>query len=247
MIICPQVEDPIKRDEGAPGPWNISRVEWNPSGLQGRLVAVASDASHPLGRTGLYQGDAYVIQYAVRKGRSPDVIYFWQGADSSNFEKGASAILTVQLDEVTGGRARHARVEEGKEPEHFLAMMGGTFTTLQGGVQRKKATQQDTDGLMLFRIQSECNSVGSRKPVVRTRQVDEKRSSLTDQDAFLLVDSRSKEVITWSSPAASPEETATAAKVAESVLQSLLQGDRLRPEVFTGTQPPQEITGKLKD
>jgi len=31
---CNNVEDPIKRDETASGPWNVSRVEWKPSGLQ---------------------------------------------------------------------------------------------------------------------------------------------------------------------------------------------------------------------
>jgi hypothetical protein len=79
---CSEVEDPIKRDEAAPGPWNVSRVEWKPSGLQvripvhsgekhvlkyqGALVPVTLGGSHPLGKTALYEGDAYVIQYAVR-------------------------------------------------------------------------------------------------------------------------------------------------------------------------------------
>ena len=62
--------------------------------LQGALIPVTLGDSHPLGRTALYEGDSYVIQYAVRcrndkeppinwpvdlrEGRSPDVIYFWQ-------------------------------------------------------------------------------------------------------------------------------------------------------------------------
>jgi len=75
---CNNAEDPIKRDEAATGPWNVSRVEWKPSGLQGALIPVTLGDSHPLGRTALYEGDSYVIQYAVREGRSPDVIYFWQ-------------------------------------------------------------------------------------------------------------------------------------------------------------------------
>ena len=85
-----------------PGPWNVSRVEWKPSGLQvpltnkwsndqvtiwpsdpmrkrpmtnlipienfleGALIPVTLGDSHPLGRTALYEGDSYVIQYAVR-------------------------------------------------------------------------------------------------------------------------------------------------------------------------------------
>merc|ERR1712117_779831 len=148
---CNNVEDPIKRDEAASGPWNVSRVEWKPSGLQGALIPVTLGDSHPLGRTALYEGDSYVIQYAVGEGRSPDVIYFWQGSSSSRFEKGASAILAVQVDDATGGRAKQARVVFGEEPAHFLNMMGGDFITLQGGVERKKPTVQDNDGVMLLR------------------------------------------------------------------------------------------------
>ena len=33
---------------------------------QGALVPVTLGGSHPLGKTALYEGDAYVIQYAVR-------------------------------------------------------------------------------------------------------------------------------------------------------------------------------------
>ena len=60
-------------------------MEWKPSGLQvklipaksaveadhvlkyqGALVPVTLGGSHPLGVTALYEGDSYVIQYAVR-------------------------------------------------------------------------------------------------------------------------------------------------------------------------------------
>ena len=34
--------------------------------FKGALVPVTLGGSHPLGKTALYEGDAYVIQYAVR-------------------------------------------------------------------------------------------------------------------------------------------------------------------------------------
>merc|ERR1712013_837596 len=92
--LCSTVQDPIKRDEGL-GPWNVSRVERSGNGRNGRLVPV--DNAHPLPHA-FYEGDSYVLQYSVREGRKPDVIYFWQGSKSSVWEKGASAILTVDLD-----------------------------------------------------------------------------------------------------------------------------------------------------
>jgi len=103
--LCSTVQDPIKRDEGL-GPWNVSRVERGANGRNGKLVSVG--ASHPLPHA-FYEGDSYVMQYSVRKGRKPDVIYFWQGKGSSRWEKGASAILTVDLDNKNGGVAKQVR------------------------------------------------------------------------------------------------------------------------------------------
>merc|ERR1712179_478208 len=74
--LCSTVQDPIKRDEGL-GPWNVSRVERSGNGRNGRLVPV--DGSHPPPHA-FYEGDSYVLQYSVREGRKPDVIYgllFW--------------------------------------------------------------------------------------------------------------------------------------------------------------------------
>ena len=102
---CSDIEDPIKRDEAAPG--NVDSEKWllpsyknwfdnsiqalgmsqgwsgNPRvsrwetqiiakhsaemfPFKGALVPVTLGGSHPLGKTALYEGDAYVIQYAVR-------------------------------------------------------------------------------------------------------------------------------------------------------------------------------------
>merc|ERR1711971_1050453 len=215
---CSDVEDPIKRDEAAPGPWNISRVEWKPSGLQGALVPVTLGGSHPLGKTALYEGDAYVIQYAVRKGRTPDVVYFWQ-----------------------------ARVAMGEEPAHFLNMMDGNFITLQGGVARKKATVQDKDGVMLFKVKSQCNSVGSKKPLVRTSQVDETVSSLNNEDAFILLDMNKKSVFTWAARGSSAEEKSTMTSVAETIIDNAFGSLSTKPRVqnLSGQSPPKEITAKL--
>merc|ERR1712025_1436741 len=128
---CNTVEDPIKRDSGL-GPWNVSREERSSNGRNGKLVAVTDDG-HSLPNA-FYSGDSYVLQYSVREGRKPDVIYYWQ-----------------------------ARVEMNHEPEHFLNLFKGTFVTLLGGVERG-ARQQDTDGVMLFRVREECNSVKGGRP-----------------------------------------------------------------------------------
>merc|ERR1712080_526764 len=104
---CNDVRDPIP-GLSTTGTWNASRVEWKASGRQGSLVAVVRDTAHPLGQTAFYSGDSYVIQYSGEGRDRPEVIYYWQGSTSSVFEKGASAILTVRLDDSTGGGAKQA-------------------------------------------------------------------------------------------------------------------------------------------
>ncbi len=53
-----------------------------------------------------FAGDSYVIKYSYEKeGRPGYVIYFWQGNQSSQDEKAASAIQTVKMDDELGGKA----------------------------------------------------------------------------------------------------------------------------------------------
>merc|ERR1712215_58335 len=231
--LCSTVQDPIKRDEGS-GPWNVSRVERSGNGRNGRLVPIGD--SHPLPNA-FYEGDSYVMQYSVRKGRKPDVIYFWQGSKSSRWEKGASAILTVDLDNRNGGVAKQARVDMNQEPEHFLNIFNGTFVTLMGGVEREKV-EQDKDGVMLFRVKAECNSVGDKKPLVRTNQVEEKKSNINNEDVFILA--TPKKLYMFVGKDASDEEKVTAIKCTKSLFP------KKSPEVSEGAQPSKDFMASLK-
>ena len=72
-----------------------------------------------------------------------------------------------------------------QEPAHFLNMFNGTFVTLLGGVEKGEA-DKDTDGVMLFRVRADCNNVWDKKPLVRTNQVEELKSSINSEDVFIL-------------------------------------------------------------
>jgi len=230
---CTEIDDPIKRDEGA-GPWNVSRVQRSNNGRNGTLVPVNLQ-NHPLPNT-FYEGDSYVLQYSVRAGRRPDVIYYWQGSESSRWEKGASAILTVDLDNKNGGVARQARVEMGSEPGHFLKMFDSAFVTLLGGVDRETVTQ-DNDGTMLFQVKSECNSKGPSRILTRTNQVQENRGNVNNNDVFVL--KTPSKLFIHEGQNASAEEKATAQKVAK----SLFPGGRA--QVSSGGSPPADFTAAL--
>ncbi|XP_072096170.1 gelsolin-like isoform X2 [Mobula birostris] len=128
-----------------------------------------------------YGGDCYIILYAYTfGGRHGNIIYFWQGSDSSPDEVGASAILTAQLDEELGGGPVQVRVIQGKEPAHLMSMFGGKpLVVYKGGTSRDGGQSTPADN-RLFQVRA-CSS-GSTRAV----EVDAAASNLNSNDVFVL-------------------------------------------------------------
>ncbi|KXS11690.1 hypothetical protein M427DRAFT_35444 [Gonapodya prolifera JEL478] len=128
---------PILDDDGRSGTLSVYIV--NEFGR----IAVPSDRHNRL-----FECDSYVIlyRYSPSSGGArieKRIAYFWQGRDSPITQKGTSALLTVDISKETGGELTQVRVAQGKEPVHFVEIMGGVVVIRCG---KDPLTSKETHG-----------------------------------------------------------------------------------------------------
>lgn len=128
-----------------------------------------------------YGGDSYIILYNYRHGgRQGQIIYNWQGAQSTQDEVAASAILTAQLDEELGGTPVQSRVVQGKEPAHLMSLFGGKPMIIYKGGTSRDGGQTTPASTRLFQVRA--SSSGATRAV----EVMPKAGALNSNDAFVL-------------------------------------------------------------
>jgi len=177
-----------------------------------------------------YAGDSYIVKYTYKEGSKEGyMIYFWQGAQSSADEKGASALIATRMDDETGGAATQVRVVMGKEPNHFVRLFNGKMVIHSGGkasgfANRSEGDSYDTDGISLFHVR------GSDPESTRGVQVEEKASSLNSGDCFALLTPETMYV--WQGQGANESELEVANIVADS-----LMFNRKKEAVLEGAEP----------
>ncbi|XP_073322737.1 gelsolin-like [Pagrus major] len=155
-----------------------------------------------------YGGDSYIILYHYQhNNKEGDIIYIWQGAESSQDEVGASAILAVQLDDELGRGAVQVRAVQGKEPAHLMSLFGGQPMVVHKGGTSREGDQSEVADIRLFQVRA--NPAGDSRAV----EVDPSSSSLNSSDVFLLLSSSGCWM--WSGRSSSSAEAQGAEHLAE--------------------------------
>ncbi|XP_037040154.1 gelsolin-like isoform X1 [Bradysia coprophila] len=129
-----------------------------------------------------FDRNCYLIKYsALNKGGS--VIYFWQGKHASVLDKGASAILTVNMAEKMESGAVQVLVNQGYEPRHFLKIFMGKFVISCGSAEeflKNKDSGIKPNENRLFKIR------GTNEYNVHAEQMKAVAASLASDDTFIM-------------------------------------------------------------
>ncbi|XP_067018746.1 uncharacterized protein [Acropora muricata] len=184
-----------------------------------------------------HSGEGYVIRWAYfvltdriardRKSRCRSTVtgrercayFFWQGNDCSVNEKGAAAIMAVELDEEKGPQVR---VVQGKENPVFLGLFKGGMIIHNGSVLKspldpeKKnpvdentATFSDTSTTRMFVIRNE------EPEEACLNQVKASSYSLRSRTSLLLVVCKEAHIYLWHGCKSSSDSRSTAKAAAE--------------------------------
>lgn len=146
-----------------------------------------------------YSSDSYIIRWmyqisvTVREltgqiskrntvGRDRCVYFCWQGRDASANEKGAGALLTVELDNEKGSQVR---VSQGEETTAFVRMFEVMF------VHRGSREEADARNWRLFMI------AGNLKSEIMVSEVVCSVESLRSRASMLLLNRTTGQVFVW--------------------------------------------------
>lgn len=178
-----------------------------------------------------FSGDSYVIKYEYKNKRGGHgfIIYYWQGLNSSQDEKAASALHAIRMDNELDGKAVQVRVVEGFEPRHLLKIFKGKLIVFSGGKASgfKNLRDHDTydvDGTRLFRIRGTCVED------VRATQMPEVAKSLASDDAYVLETPGVTYI--WNGKGASEFERSMARSVSNTI-----SPDHEHVEIDEGSEP----------
>ncbi|XP_036362121.1 uncharacterized protein LOC115211517 isoform X3 [Octopus sinensis] len=171
-----------------------------------------------------HDGDTYVVRWEYRivatgaksgsrrstVGRERCAYFFWQGKNSTITEKGASALMTVELDEERGPQVR---VLEGKEPPCFLNLFGGKMIVHVGRREEEETNTQEPWKFFCLR-----NEKSNEVCLIELESAN--TSALRSRSSFILLNVLTGKVFIWHGSKSSPNTRELAQIAVANVLKS---------------------------
>jgi len=193
-----------------------------------------------------HESDAYVVRWSYRVtqtgrklgggaskhlcvGRQRCAYFFWQGARSTVTEKGASALMCIELDEEHGPQVR---VTQGREPAAFLQLFGGRMVVHRG---RREDGGEAADGdWRLFVVRGELRTEAA------LLEVPCEAGSLRARAALLLINASRRRGWLWLGRELPPHGRQVAGQAGKLLLQpppELAPGEMALTELSQGSEP----------
>ena len=203
-----------------------------PTGTIARMWRVEAHRAHdyPAAMAGhLFSGDAFVVLYTYRVHDKPmHVLYFWQGRDSRNKEKGVSAMLVRDVAASLGSdHVTQVRLVQGKESLHFVRVLARCARGLV--VHRGHYTALDRTAPHLYEVR--------HRPPFPCKAVETALSAaaLNSNHVFLLLEPARAHLTAWLGRACDADERAFA-------LRQLAPDTALRWPHLLGNAAPHAVS-----
>ncbi|CAJ1059725.1 scinderin like a [Xyrichtys novacula] len=175
-----------------------------------------------------FGGDCYLVLYSYNTGgREKHIIYTWsvQGLKCSKDELGASAFLTVNLDDSMGGVATQVRVTQGQEPAHLMSLFKGKPLIIHAGGTSRKHGESQPANKRLFHIRHTSTAAH------RIVEVEPVAPSLNTNDIFVL--KTQAFVYVWCGKGANPQEMDAAKYISDLLGGTVTEVEETKePEMF---------------
>jgi hypothetical protein len=142
-----------------------------------------------------WEGESLLILYTyVKDNKESSILYYWQGRECSINEKGTSALLTKEMNDLLGGKGKQIRVVEQFEENHFLLIFHGRLIYHHG-----KFTENWAEATYLYDVRHDPVSKTNR-----AAEIDLSSTSLHTGHCFVL--QSPKCIYIWNGNYSLPEE-----------------------------------------
>ncbi|ESN97493.1 hypothetical protein HELRODRAFT_114173 [Helobdella robusta] len=240
----------------------VDGIQWEHEMLTSDLEVwnVSESGCVKLGQASFGQfhaGDTYVVRWRynvnqishnlkgdvskkqVSTGRHRCAYFFWQGVESSINEKGASALMTVELNQDNGP---HVRIVEGKEPSCFIDLFSRRPMIIHRGKRFNQSKSSPKSDVKYSRFEPAVpspllmtSSSSSSLPRCRYKlyamrndfvenayllEVECRVKNLRSRGSYLLIDVKQGDVVVWHGCKSSSEVRNVMKKLADAIMST---------------------------